>query len=176
MLEIQTGTNKVNSKTCLRIILLLLLMGFWILAQAQTIKGSSSERPSAHIKNRDNDSPEVAVTVEHEIPITISTPSIQLNTCQANISTRSHQRDTLARVVTTIEQESCTTSTGEYDLLVHIEDENGDYRDLLFSKTWEQKDDSPMEFSQDYPIGENVTLRRVMTQGVRCECTELESN
>ena len=171
MFAMQKRTNKYSSKTYLRFILPVLLSGFWILAQAQVNKDRSNEPTSAHMKSRDKESP--AVILEHEIPVTIQLPPIQLTSCQAYISIQSHQRDTLARVVSTIEQKTCTTSKGEYELSVGVKDENGVYRDLLFSEVWEQKDDSPMEFSQDYPIGENVTLWRLMAKSVRCECTDL---
>jgi hypothetical protein len=170
MLDIHKRKNKINSGACLCIFLLVPLMSFWFPAQAQAQNRPSSEPNSAHIKNRDKVTPQFIV--EHEIPIKTEIPAIQFASCQAFLSLESHQRDTLARVVTTIEQESCPTSTGEYVLLVSIKDENGDSHNLSFSEKWDQKDNAPIEISRDYPIGENVTLKRIIAQRVRCECTD----
>ena len=170
MFELQKRKSNINSGTCLRVLLLVPLMSFWFPAQAQAQNRPSSEPTSAHIKNRDKVTPQYIV--EHEIPVKAELPAIQFAKCQAFISLESHQRNTLARVVSTIEQKSCPTSTGEYVLLISIKDENGDSQNLSFSEKWEQKDTTPMEISRDYPIGENVTLKRVIAQRVRCECTD----
>lgn len=171
MFDMQKEKNKINVKTCLSIFLPVLLTGFWGLAQAQVHTDASGVKSSAHIK-RDPDADTARFIVEQEIPIEMQIPGIQLNSCEAFITLQYHQRNTLARVESTIENESCITSTGEYKLLFNILDENGVTRNLSFGETWEQKDDSLLKFSQDYPIGENVTLKRVVAQNVRCECTK----
>ena len=167
----QKETNKISVKICLSIFLLLLLTGFWVLVQAQVHSDATGDKHSAHIK-RDPDADTARFIVEQEIPTKMQLPEIQFNSCQAFITLQYYQRDTLARVESTVEHESCITSTGEYELLVNILDENGASRNLSFSETWEQKDDSLLKFSRDYPIGENVTLKRVVAQSIRCECTE----
>jgi len=114
--------------------------------------------------------------VEQEIPTKMQLPEIQFNSCQASITLEYHQRNTLARVESTITNESCKTSTGEFELLANIVDESGASQILSFSETWEQKDDTPLKISRDYPIGENVTLKRIAAQGIRCECTGIEGS
>ncbi len=172
MFEMQKEKNRTSVKTCLSIFLLVLLASFWVLAQAQVHTDASGQKHSAHMK-RDPDPDKARFIVEQEIPIKMQLPEIQFNSCQAVIKLDYHQRDTLARVESTVEHESCITSIGEYELLFNIVDENGVSRNLSFSETWEQKDDSLLNFSRDYPIGENVTLKRIVTQRVRCECTDL---
>lgn len=100
--------------------------------------------------------------IEHEVSVMVPIPSFQMNTCQVGILTESHQRDELARVLTKIEQESCATTSVTYELSITIVDSSNQYQNLLFSETWEQEKDSPVEFSRDYPIGKNMTLKRVM--------------
>ena len=168
------GTQKEIEKTSVRVRLrvfsLVLLTGFWILAQAQIHSDATGDKESAHIK-RDPDADTARFILEQEIPTKMQLPDIEFNSCQAAITLQYHQRNTLARVESTVENESCKSATGEYALLVNILDENGASRNLSFSETWEQKDDSVLKFSRDYPIGENVTLKRIVAQGIRCECT-----
>ena len=167
----QRENRKSSVKICSGIILLTLLTGYWIRAQAQIHSDATGDKESAHIK-RDPDTDTARFIVEQEIPTKMQLPEIQFNTCQASVTLQYHQRNTVARVESTVENESCETSTGGYDLLVNIVDENGATRNLSFSETWDQTEDSLLKISRDYPIGENVTLKRVMTQGIRCECKD----
>jgi hypothetical protein len=171
MFETQKEKYKISVKICLSIFLLVLLTSFWVLAQAQIHSDATGEKSSAHIK-RDPDADTARFIVEQEIPTKMQIPGIQFNSCQASITLEYYQRNTLARVESTVEHESCIKSTGEYELLVNITDENGVFQNLSFNETWEQKDDSQLKFSRDYPIGENVTLKRVVTQRIRCECKD----
>ncbi len=172
MFETQKEKNKISLKICLSIFLLVLFTSFWVQAQAQVHSDATGVKYSAHIK-RDPDADTARFIVEQEIPTKMQLPDIQFNSCEAFITLQYYQRNTLARVEATVENESCTTSMGEYKLLVNIRDENGVSRNLSFSEAWEQKDDSLLKSSQDYPIGENVTIKRVVAQSVRCKCTDL---
>jgi hypothetical protein len=173
MFETQKETNKISVKICLSIFLLVLLTSFWVRAQAQAVySDKTGDKHSAHIK-RDPDADTARFIVEQELPINMQIPGIQLNSCAAFITLQYYQRNTLARVEATVENESCITSMGEYELLFNIRDENGVSRNLSFSEAWEQKDESLLKSSRDYPIGENVTLKRVVAQNVRCKCTDL---
>lgn len=156
MFEKQKLTNNFSLKSMLCVMCAGLLIGFLVIPQAHAAKGSK----------KDGD------VLEQEITVTMPIPSIQFTSCEAYISFESHQRNMLARVASTIEQKTCKTATGEYELLVTIKDGNGVLQTLTFSETWEQKDDSQVEFSNDYPIGENVTLKRVMARNLRCECSD----
>jgi len=165
--------NKISVKICLSIFLLVLLTSFWVRAQAQAVySDATGDKHSAHIK-RDPDADTARFIVEQEIPTKMQLPEIQFNSCQAFITLQYDQRDTLARVEATVENESCITSMGEYELLFNIRDENGVSRNLSFSEAWEQKEDSLLKSSQDYPSGKNVTLKRVVAQRGHCKCTDL---
>jgi hypothetical protein len=172
MFETQKEKNKISIKICLSIFLLVLFTSFWVLAQAQVHSDATGVKHSAHIK-RDPDADTARFIVEHEIPTKMQIPGIQFNACEAFITLKYYQKNTLARVESTVEHDSCTTSTGEFELVVNILDENGVFQNLSFNETWEQKDNSLPNLSRDYPIGENVTLKRVITQRIRCKCTDL---
>jgi hypothetical protein len=148
-------------KTCLSIIPLVYLVGFLPLAEAQRTEAA---KPKGSTK--------VSGSMEQKTSVPLPLPEIQMGSCKAGISFEFHQRDTLARVVSTIEYEPCPISRGEYELLISVNDGNGDHQTLKFDESWGLEDDSLVEFSKDYPIGENVTLTRVMARGLRCECPE----
>jgi len=171
MLELQKEKNKPGVTICSGICLSVLLTSFCALAQAQIHSDATGDKESAHIK-RDLDADKAKFILEQEIPTKMQLPEIQFNACQASITLQYYQRNTMARVESTIENESCTTSTGEYELLVNIVDENGASQNLPFGETWEQQDDAPVKISRDYPIGENVTLKRIVARGIRCQCTD----
>jgi len=168
MFGTQKGINKMSVKIRLGVFLLVLLTSFWLQAWAQIHSDATGEKESAHIK-RDLDADKAKFVVEQEIPTKMQLPEIQFNACQASITLQYHQWDTLARVESTVTNESCNATTGEYELLVNIVDENGASQNLPFSETWEQQDDAPVKISRDYPIGDNVTLKRIVAQGIRCE-------
>jgi hypothetical protein len=164
-------TNGV--KTFLSAFLAVLLTNFWVLAQAQGQNDGAGDKHSAHIKS-DPDADTPKSLVEQKIVTKMQIPGIQFNSCEAFITLQYHQRNTFARVESSVENKSCTTSMGEYELLVNLVDENGVSRNLSFSETWEQKGDAQVKLSRDYPIGEDVTLKRVVAQRIRCECVGTE--
>jgi hypothetical protein len=172
MFKKQKAIGTINLKTCLRIIPLIVFSGFWVLAAAQGTGGSPGERQPGLVKNGGKDSTKGSGGLEQEITITMPIPQVQFSSCESYISFQSHQRDKLARVVSTIENQSCTSSTGEFELLITVRDGNGVNQTLSFDETWEQANDATVEFSRDYPIGENVTLKGVMARGIRCECQD----
>ena len=171
MFAVHKEKHKISVKFFPRIFLLALLANFWVSAQAQVHSDATGDKRSAHIK-RNPDADTARFIVEQEIPTKMQMPEIQFNPCQASVTLQYHQRNTVARVETTVENESCIPATGGYELMVNILDDNGGSRNLSFSETWEQNDDTPLTFSRDYAIGENATLKRIVAQSIRCECTE----
>ena len=149
MNHMQKGAVLISLQKYLVIALMLIVGGAWGPAQAQHKKA-----------------------MERETSVTVPIPAFQMNTCQVGIVTESHQRDELARVLTTIEEESCAPTSVTYELSVVITDDNGQNQNLSFSETWKPGKDVPTEFSRDYSIGKNVTLKRVMVRSIQCECAD----
>lgn len=174
MFETKKEKTNICVKSCLGSLGLVFLTSFWLPAQAQVHSDATGDKQSAHIK-RDPDADTARFIMDQEISTKMQLPEIRINSCQASITLEYHQRNTLARVKSTVKNESCTTSRGGYELLVNVLDEQGSSQQLSFSETWEQQDDAPPEISRDYPIGENVTLKRIVAQGIRCECTDPDS-
>jgi hypothetical protein len=175
MCWMQKAKHTVGVKICMSILFAVLLTNFWVLAQAQGQNDGTGDKHSAHIKT-DPEADTPKTLVEQKIVTKMQIPGIQFNSCEAFITLQYYQRNTFARVESSVENKSCTTSMGEYELLVNLVDENGVSRNLSFSETWEQKGDSQVKLSRDYPIGEDVTLKRVVAQRIRCECTEIDGS
>jgi hypothetical protein len=105
---------------------------------------------------------EVTRTLEIAVPATLQ--------CETRIDLEYVQRDTLARVNGVIENETCAASSGNYEIEVQVEDENGETTTLVFGESWQRDDDRPVAFAADYPIGENVELIRIRSRRLRCTC------
>jgi hypothetical protein len=158
--------------------LLIFVAGFNTPAQAQTdpeAHESSEQQYSPPGKQKKRESGENDNALTQEIQVKIPIKSVEMNSCQAEVHLQYHQRNTLARVETAIDQTSCKTATGEYSLRITIQDDNGDYENLEFDERWQQEGPGTVKSARDYPIGENVTLKRVMVRSVHCDCTELQA-
>jgi hypothetical protein len=80
------------------------------------------------------------------------TAFIYLNTRQARISIEYTQRNTMANVTGTIENEDCGASSGGYTVAVRYRDENGEIHDDEHPETWQRDDDQPFSLNNEYLI------------------------
>lgn len=90
--------------------------------------------------------------------------------CGAATTTEYQQRDTLARVSTTLEIRDCAAASGTLTVELGIKDESGAEKPLQFSETWQRSDDADVSFTADYPIGDNVELVSARLRGLTCTC------
>jgi len=104
------------------------------------------------------------------VTVSIKVPPLGTKSCQATLSTRSEQRNTVARVEGTIEIADCVACSGDYTIVLRVRDETGETKSLEFVGSWQRADDRPVKFTTDYPIGDNVDLLNVRTRGLRCVC------
>ena len=104
------------------------------------------------------------------IQVTIQPKTVQ---CQATIGLSYVQKNLVADVDGTIDNEQCAASSGEYTLTVSTRDESGEIKTQEFSETWQRSDAQTVNFTAKYPIAENVDLIRVRTRRVTCVCTEI---
>jgi hypothetical protein len=107
---------------------------------------------------------------EQELRVSIETPA--LSQCQATTTAGYEQRNTLARVRSTIEVRNCAAASGEFTVTLRIRDANGEIKTVDFRETWQRADDKAVAFSADYPIGENVELVSARVRGLRCTCAD----
>lgn len=113
-----------------------------------------------------------AESVEKEIALRLELPAIETAQCEAALSIEYLQIGAIAKVDGVIENKDCAASGGEYRIEARVRDENGETQTLEFSESWQREDDQPVNFSAEYPIGENVELLRMRSSGLRCECAE----
>lgn len=92
--------------------------------------------------------------------------------CEADVDLEYLQFDTVSHVEGEVANEDCSASRGNYSLEMRIRDEEGELQTLTFSESWRRNDDRPVQFSADYPIGENVFLLNVRASEVSCACTD----
>ena len=137
----------------------------------QSLSSASRTRSS---ECSDSDEEKSVERSEIEFTIKIDRPPIQLAQCQANLAIDYVQIGAIASVDGVIENETCAASNGEYTIRARIRDENGETTTLNFPETWQRDDDQPVNFTAEYPIGENVELVNVRSRGLRCECVEPE--
>lgn len=107
---------------------------------------------------------------EREIRFSIEVPAIPSAQCEASISTTYDQRNTVARVASTITAAGCAAASGKFMVTVRVRDQGGTQQTLEFDETWQRTDDRDVSLTTDYPIGENVELLSVRVRGMSCTC------
>lgn len=100
----------------------------------------------------------------------VPVPQAMAAGCAAIMELEYSQRNTIANVRGTIDNEDCAASSGDYKLAVKIRDANGELKTLEFPETWQRLDNQTVEFKGEYPIGENVDLVSVRTKQMHCTC------
>jgi hypothetical protein len=118
--------------------------------QQQSIEGNSAEK---------------TFTMKIEL-----TPTTQR--CNAQVSIKYSQRNTMARVEGEVVNSDCAASSGDYTIAVRHKDEQGELHSIEYVEPWQRDDDQPYIFETDYPIGNNVDLIRVRARKVSCICTD----
>jgi hypothetical protein len=88
------------------------------------------------------------------------------------VQIRYEQRNTMARVDSTVAVASCAAASGEYKVTVRIRNEHGAVETLEFPQTWQRAEPGDAAATTDYPIGDNVELVGVRVSGVRCTCAD----
>lgn len=112
------------------------------------------------------------VRVEQEIKIPIELPALTTAQCEASAESEYQQRNTLARLISTIVVADCTAASGTFTATVRVRDESGEIKPLEFPETWQRDDTTDVAFTSDYPIGDNVDLVNVRVRNLRCTCAE----
>jgi hypothetical protein len=132
----------------------------------QAAPGGSRVRENCEVETE-------TVRVEQEITLSfkLNPPPTALQ-CSASTTTASQQRDTIARVNSTLEIRDCTLASGAFTVALLVKEENGQDKPLVFSETWQRSDDENVQFTADYPIGENTELLDVRLQGLTCTCAD----
>lgn len=108
--------------------------------------------------------------LETELTVTIDPPKVADAQCAADYESSYHQRNTVARVESTIRVQSCTVASGEFTVTLRIKGEDGEIKVIELDETWARTDDMDVSLVADYPIGDNVELVSARVRGRRCTC------
>lgn len=108
----------------------------------------------------------------HEIryKMTLDTAPPAQHRCEAQLVFTYIQNDTVAAVNSTLNNEDCGASSGEYTMLVRFRDEHNELQSLEYPETWQRDDDQAIESSRNYFIGDNVDLVSVRSRKLQCIC------
>ena len=90
--------------------------------------------------------------------------------CAAGAATEYFQRNTNARVTSTISVATCAAADGAFKVALRIRDDAGEVKTLEFEETWQRSDAKDVVVAKDYPIGENVELINARVRGLTCTC------
>ena len=96
--------------------------------------------------------------------------------CQAALSIGYLQFDTKARVDTTITNDDCAASSGQYEVLLQIRDASGETHMIQHVESWSRNNDAQVETKKFYNIGSNVELVHTAIQGLTCTCVQETAN
>ena len=75
-------------------------------------------------------------------------------------------------VVSTVYNDDCAASSGEYEVSVSVRDASTDVKKLDFTETWQRADDKPVALTREYPIGENVDVISLRGRSLQCRCLD----
>jgi hypothetical protein len=123
-------------------------------------------------ENCEDVEPTTVRTVDKTNTFLIEIPPLPTRECSATTTTESRQLNTVARVNTTLKIEECTAASGAFTIALVIRDESGADKPLEFEETWQRSDVLDVEFTADYPIGENVDLLDVRMRALSCTCAD----
>ena len=93
--------------------------------------------------------------------------------CQADLSISYTQMYDKVRVDTTIRQDGCPASSGEYRIRMRTRAEDGAVNNHEFHESWSREEPGTLEFRKDYPMGEDPDLiwARIQTShNSNCRC------
>jgi hypothetical protein len=110
--------------------------------------------------------------LETELTVTIEPPKVEDTQCAAEYSSSYHQRNTVARVESTIRVQGCTAASGEFTVALRIKGDDGEIELVELEDTWARTDAMDVSLVADYPIGENVELVSARVRGRRCTCAD----
>jgi hypothetical protein len=116
--------------------------------------------------------PAATATTEQELTVRLEIPELPSAQCEATAATQYQQRNTIARVDTTLAVAGCAAASGKLTVVARIRDEAGEVKSLEFAETWQRGAGDEVKLTADYPIGENVDLVNVRVRGLTCTCAE----
>lgn len=150
-------------------------LGSQIMAQSAAQDPRGGERspsclPRATRLREHCDPVRVVVRAEGKTEVALELPTPETVHCAAVIGIEYTQRNTVVSIAGTIANADCAACDGEYEVVVTVRDQDLGLKTLRFVESWQRRDDQPLSFSLEYPIGQNVDLTSVRARQLRCTC------
>ena len=108
-------------------------------------------------------------TFEKRVPVTLE---YNTGACKAELLLEYFQKGTEAHVKTTLTNEECGASSGNYTIRVRYKDAQGELGLAEFEEAWNRDDDGMVINEKDYFVGDDVDIVRVNSRRLSCNCTE----
>ena len=105
------------------------------------------------------------------VPVTLE---YNVGACKADLKLEYFQKGANAHVKSTLSNEQCGASSGNYTVRVQYRAAEGGTKLLEFDETWKRDDDSDVISERDYFVGEDIDIMRIKSRNLSCQCTEVE--
>lgn len=92
--------------------------------------------------------------------------------CKVNVTVDYLQRNNIAHVESVVTNNDCGASSGTYVIALRFLDESQSSQEIEFKESWQRTDEQSLTLVKEYPIGDNVDLRRVRAKNLSCTCVE----
>ena len=92
--------------------------------------------------------------------------------CKADLRLEYFQKGADAHVKSTLSNEECGASSGDYTVRVQYKDSEGESQQVEFEEIWMRSDDADVISEKDYPVGDNIDIVRVKSRKLSCRCEE----
>ena len=92
--------------------------------------------------------------------------------CKADLRLEYFQKGADAHVKSTLSNEECGASSGDYTVRVQYKDSEGASQQVEFEETWMRSDDADVISEKDYPVGDDMDIARVKSRKLSCRCEE----
>jgi len=108
---------------------------------------------------------------EKSVPVVLEYNS---DACEADLHLEYFQAGPDANVKTTLINEACGASSGNYTIRIRFKDANGDMGLIEFEEAWNRDDDATLTSEKNYFVGEGLDITRVNSRRLSCSCKEPE--
>jgi hypothetical protein len=130
----------------------------------------AQETTVEHSKTDSTAKIEGKMEIGYTVKLTMNPP--ESRRCQAQLQISYLQKNDMASVESTLNNDDCAASSGSYIVSVRIRDENSETRNIEYEETWQRDDIQPIAMKKEYFAGDNVDVIRVNTKKLRCICTD----
>ena len=143
-----------------------------IVAAGLLLCGTAIAQNSSVNHSKTDQTTRIEARVEKPYTVTLEAKPHEVFRCKVNVTVDYLQKNDVVHVESVVTNNDCGASSGTYVIAIRYIDENQDSREIEFQESWQRTDDQPVTYVNEYPIGNNVDLRRVRAKKLSCTCVE----